>query len=236
MSSRSGIAPAVLVAVFSLVIALSTPSGAAAWPAQAGPDTSTGAIVYTQAPNPNGGLYQSSHNGTDYDRWVWDDFTIPMGRTVTITEVQWRGGYDPAKMGSGGPVLDFRVAIYPSITGGSQPDVIHGPVVDYLAGGVAGETPAGTFGGVTMYDYGFTLPASFTVSGPAKYWVHIEALQGGLPDWGMSAATGGNGTHFLGMPVAGDVAYFIVSGDAAFTLLGTVTPSSKAYLPVLLRR
>jgi hypothetical protein len=198
-------------------------------------DTSPAAVVYTQSPNPSGGLYQSSRNGTDYDRWVWDDFAIPTGQTVTISEVQWRGGYDPAKMGSGGPVQDFRVAIYPSIAGGTQPDVVGGPVAAYLTGGPAGETLAGTFGGVQMYDYHFTLPTAFTASGPAKYWVHLEAFQAGLPDWGVSAGTGGNGTHFMGMAVAGDIAYFIVPGDAAFSLLGAATAGPKVYLPVIFR-
>ncbi len=193
------------------------------------------AIVYSQPPSPGGGLHQSSRNGTDYDQYVWDSFTIQPSQAITITEVQWRGGYDPARFGSGGPVLDFTVAIYPSIAGGSQPDVTHPPLAQYQTGGNAGETPAGSFGGIAMFDYSFVLPAAFQATGGTKYWVHIEASQGGIPDWGITAGTGGDGTYFQGFAAAGDIFYHTVSGDAAFTLLGTSTPTSRIYLPLIFR-
>ena len=61
-------------------------------------------------------------DGSATDQWVWDEFTL--GWTQAITEVQWRGGYDPARLGSGGPVFDFTVAIYASIPSGLQPDLV----------------------------------------------------------------------------------------------------------------
>jgi hypothetical protein len=194
---------------------------------------SPAAIMYSQPPDPGGGLFQSSRNGTDYDQYVWDNFMIPT--SPVITEIQWRGGYDPTKFGSGGPVLDFRVAIYPSIAGGSQPDVVNPPLVEYQTVGNAGETLAGTFGGTVMYDYGFTLPTTFQATGGTKYWLQIEASQGGIPDWGIAAGTGGDGKHFLGIPVAGDISYYPVPGDAAFTLLGSAVSAHRVYLPLIFR-
>jgi hypothetical protein len=186
--------------------------------------------LYSQPPEPAGGLYQSSRNGSDYDRYVWDDFMLPS--SLAISEIRWRGGFDPARFGSGGPVLDFAVAIYASNPGGTGPNVPNPPLVEYSAGGNAGQTPAGTFGGVAMYDYSFTLPTPFQATAGAKYWVQIEASQNGIPDWGISAGTGGNGQHFLQYAAVGDVYYATVAGDAAFTLLG---PGRATYFPFILR-
>src|SRR5690349_12208036 len=54
------------------------------------------ATVFTQPPS--GGLlaFQSSQlgydrYGSDYDQYIWDDFTLPA--TTPITEVSWRGVY-----------------------------------------------------------------------------------------------------------------------------------------------
>jgi uncharacterized membrane protein len=52
--------------------------------------------------------------------------------------------------------------------------------------------------------------------------VQIEAIQNGIPDWGLAAGTGGDNKHFRGMAVAGDIHYDAPAGDAAFTLLGPV--------------
>ena len=183
-----------------------------------------GAVLYSQPHNQSGGLVQSSWWAPDqsnYDRYVWDNFTL--GSPQAITEVQWRGGYDPAKFGSGGPVLDFTVAIYASIPGGSEPDHINGPLVAYQTGGNAGQTLAGTFGGTTMYDYHFALPASFQATAGTKYWVYILAFQHGMPDWGIALGTGGNGVYFRRIHEPGDF-YQLLPGDAAFTLLGPPQP------------
>jgi len=97
--------------------------------------------------------------GSGSDQWVWDDFTLDAARPVT--EIQWRGGYDPILFGLGGPVFDFEIAIYPSIPAGTAPDVAHPPLVHYQVGGNAGETPAEVLGGVQTYDYRFSLPVPF---------------------------------------------------------------------------
>ena len=127
-------------------------------------------------------------------------------------------------------MVDFSVAIYASITGGSQPDVTQPPLVEYLTGGNAGQTPAGTFGGVPMYDYAFVLPAQFQATAGTPYWVQIEAYQHGLPDWGITGGSGGDGSHFLRYSVVGDIHYQIVQGDASFTLLGP-NAGYQVYLP-----
>jgi hypothetical protein len=176
--------------------------------------------LYSQPPSPSGGLLQSSWltpDGSDYDQYVWDGFTLPSNQA--INKIQWRGGYDPGKFGSGGLVIDFTVAIYASIPGGTQPDIVAPPLVQYQTGGNAGETPAGTFGGASMYDYTFTLPKPFQAVAGTKYWVQIEASQTGIPDWGITLGTGGDGQYFRCMAGVGDKIYQIVAGDAAFTLL-----------------
>lgn len=183
--------------------------------------------LYSQPPSASGGLFQSSWwdpNGSDYDQYLWDGFVL-LGNE-TITEVHWRGGYDPAKFGYGGAVVDFTVAIYASIPGGSQPNILTS-LVQYQTGGNAGETLAGTFGGASMYDYAFTLPVPFKAVAGTRYWLQIKASQNGIPDWGLAAATGGDGKYYRCMAGSvGDKIYQLVSGDAAFTLLSS-TPSLR---------
>jgi hypothetical protein len=53
-------------------------------------------VVFEQPHNGNGALLTSSRyqpNGTDYDQFVWDSFSVPTAQAVT--EIRWRGGYDP---------------------------------------------------------------------------------------------------------------------------------------------
>lgn len=178
----------------------------------------TTAVVYSQPPSLSGVLYPSSSSSNDYDQFVWDDFILPS--THAITEIQWRGGYDPAYAAYAGPVVDFIIGIYATSIAG-EPDVANLPLAEYQAGGIAGETFVGTFGGIPMYDYTLTLPSPFNAQAGTKYWVQIEASQAGVPNWGLADATGGNGTHFWAfVNYAGGLAYRWGSGDAAFTLLG----------------
>jgi hypothetical protein len=186
-------------------------------------------VVYSQPPSDGGALLQSSWwdpDGSDYDQYVWDDFTLPSAQAITA--IAWRGGYDPTHFGMGGPVIDFTVEIWSSIEAGTQPDIgsvfAPNPLVQYTVGGNAGETLAGTFGGTTMYDYHFTLPAPFQAAAGTKYWVQIEAWQHGIPDWGLAAGTGGDGNYFRRIANVGDIFYQIVPGDAAFTLLAAGPP------------
>lgn len=191
-------------------------AGAAFFTASAQPT-----VIYSQSPNAAGGLYASSRldpDGNDNDQYIWDNFSLQSG--ASISEIVWQGGYNPAMAGSGGPVADFSVAVYASL-GGSQPDMSTPPLFEYRTGGNAGETPAGVYGGTQMYEYGFTLPAPFQANAGTYYWVQIEAYQNGVPDWGVAAGAGGEGRHFRRMTNGVDMFYQIVSGDAAFTLIGT---------------
>lgn len=181
------------------------------------------AVVYSQPHNNSGTLYQSSWwnpNDSDYDIHTWDSFTLSTDRA--ITEVTWRGGniYGGSY---GGPVVNFTVAFYPSIAAGSQPDVVNPPLVQYETGGNAGQTYAGTFGGVAMYDYHFTLPAPFQAAANTKYWVYILAWQNGIPEWGFAAGSGGNGSYFRW--VRGLHMYQSAPGDLCFTLYGSDAPT-----------
>ena len=139
---------------------------------------SQAAIIYSQPPDPAGGLYQSSWwspNESNTDKFLWDNFTLT--NTQDMTMIQWRGGYDPNIFNGAGTVVDFEVAIYAS--NGAEPAYLSGPLVTYQTGGSAGETFAGTVGGVDMYDYAFTLPVPFQAQGGTKYWVYIVAAQEG---------------------------------------------------------
>ena len=184
-------------------------------------------ILYQQQPSPNGGSFVSSWwdpDGSNYDRYVWDAFSL--GFTASVNSIEWRGTY-----GASGSVSNFTVAIYASIAAGTQPDVGHPPLVEYETGGNAGETYAGVFGGVAMYDHSFTLPIAFQAQAGVKYWVQIEGWQAGFPDWSLAAGLGGDGSHFLcehtnlvsanGVPTG---CWFTTrTGDTAFTLRTTAT-------------
>jgi hypothetical protein len=178
-------------------------------------------VLYEQPVDPNGKLLLSSRrdpDGSDYDEYVWEDFMLPAGGTVS--EIGWYGVYDPAKFGKGGPVLEFQVSIYSSISAGTEPAVAGQPLVKYQIGGNAGETAVGTVGTTALYQYTFTLPNSFSAFAGEKYWVQIEASQQGpLPDWCLAAGTGGDERHYWrGSGAGGDIMYRSVPGDAAFSL------------------
>jgi hypothetical protein len=167
-------------------------------------------------------------DGSATDRFVWENFGFENART--ISEVRWRGGYDPAKRGSGGPVRDFTVDIYRSIPAGSEPDLASAPLVHYRVGGNAGETPGDVLGGVQTYDYRFVLPTPFEAAAATTYWIQIQAFQrAGDPDWGLSVGTGtlGDGRHFRG--VADGYYYQLVLDDTALDL---VSPAVDGDAPV----
>jgi len=181
--------------------------------------------IYSQPVDPNGNLLLSSWldpNGSDNDQYIWDSFTLQSNET--ITQIDWFGVYDPLRFGAGGPVIDFRVSIFPSIAAGTEPDIANPPLVHYQTGGNAGETSIGTAGGETLYAYAFSLPTPFVASAGTKYWVQIQASQhGSIPDWCLAPGRGGDGRHFRRTGGAGgDILYRSFPGDAAFTLLGPV--------------
>ena len=192
------------------------------------PNVST---AYTQSHDGSGTIYKSSWydpDGLDGDEYAYDNFTCISNQP--ITKIRWRGGYTNYKSGAGkSPVYDFTVEILPSIPAGIQPDILAAPLARYSVGGNAGETLAGTFGGIDMYDYEFVLPTAFNAVAGTKYWLKLYASQGVTPfygwppDWGFAAGTGGNGSRFdeiTGGSLAGGTLYYIAGGDIAFTLMG----------------
>ncbi|MCE7973844.1 MAG: hypothetical protein DYG92_05870 [Leptolyngbya sp. PLA1] len=200
----------------------------ACWPGE-----SRGQVaVYSHAQYPTGGQYKSAWyapDGLDSDENVWDAFTLPAD--AAITEVRWRGAYTNYLSGAGlAPVYDFSVAIYSSIAGGSQPNVVNGRLVRYYTGSNAGETPAGQVGGVNMYDYHFTLPSAFQAQAGVKYWLQIIASQGLTPtyywppDWSWARGTGGDASHFRRVGGTGGMFHFI-TGDCTFTLFASSAPT-----------
>lgn len=190
--------------------------------------------LYDQPVDPNGKILQSSWldpDGSDFDIYIWDDFTLLADQTVSV--VQWHGGYDPLQMGRGGAVVDFTVAIYPSIATGTEPDVANPPLVEYQTGGNANETSIGVVNGIPMYVYQFNLPSSFQATGDTKYWIQIEAFQHGIsPDWGFASSLTGSGRHYQrGSGAGGDILFRSVPGDIAFTLLGSFPEPATSTIP-----
>ncbi|MCL7453707.1 MAG: cupredoxin domain-containing protein [Anaerolineae bacterium] len=180
-------------------------------------------VIYSQPPKPSGELLPSSWrapDGSDTDRFVWENFGFENAQT--ISELRWRGGYDPAKQGSGGPAQEFTIDIYQSIPAGSEPDLAIAPLVHYRIEGNAGETPSEVLAGVQTYDYRFTLPVPFEADAATTYWLQVEAFQSGDPDWGLLAGSGtlGDGRHFRG--TADGYYYQLVLEDAAIEFLAPV--------------
>lgn len=179
------------------------------------------AVVYTQPPA-GGGLLPSAWwtpNGSDYDQYAWDNFSI--SSNAPVTEVKWRGGcYYGSPTNS---ITGFTISFYSSIGGNSQPDIASvfapNPLVTYTVSGNPGQTSAGTVGGVAMYDYDFVLPTPFQATAGTVYWIQIEAAQAGIPDWCLAGGSGGNGVYFKQFAYVGDKYFLLGSGDAAFTLL-----------------
>ncbi len=187
-------------------------------------------VAYQQPPTTSGTVLQSSWwdpDGSDYDIYIWDAFSLATAQP--ITQIRWRGGFLYGGSYSG-PVIKFTIEIYPSITGGSQPDVIHAPLVSYTVNGNAGQTLAGVFGGTTMYDYQYTLPAPFQASANTRYWVKLYAWHHGIPEWGFATASGGDGAYFR--YVEGGPYYQAPPGDCAFTLMTSDAPSFNVNVSV----
>ena len=121
------------------------------------------------------------------DFYAYDSFIV--ASNVPISEVRWRGGYAHGAMYSSN-AWNFTITFFESIAGGSQPHVTNPQLPEfylakYTVGNGAGETPAGTFGGIAMYDYDYVLPTPFQATAGVKYWIRIEASQIGQPDWGL---------------------------------------------------
>lgn len=202
------------------------------------------AAVFSQDPNPAGGLDKSSWyppDGMDGDQYVWDSFAL--NSTQSIGEIHWRGGYSYSALGFGSsPVSDFTIALYASIGAGSQPNILTRPIVQYSVGGNANETAAGTFGGVAMFDYKFVLPTTFQAVAGTRYWLQIEASQGIAPstswppDWGLAYGSGGDNAHFveiIGGSLAGGNRYYSQQNDIAFSLVTSANASGVVVNPAI---
>lgn len=199
-------------------------------------------VVFEQPHNGGGTLNKSAWyppDGLDGDAYCWDSFSV--ASNTAITEVHWRGGYEYHPSGTGhGAISSFEVSIWRSIGGNSQPDLgAGGRLVRYTVSGTAGETAAGTFGGMALFDYGYTLPSPFQATGGAVYWVRIVAAQGIVapsyaPDWGLATGTGGNGAHFryitggnYQMP-GNDLAFYLAaSGAPGVTITASASPAGS---------
>ena len=155
VSACLGLKPVVAPQSAASRASASTPAAvsSASAPAATAAPTPEPVVIYSQPPKAGGGLIPSSWQepqGNPGDRVVWEN--VGFENAQAISEVRWRGGYDPAKGGSGGPVVNFTVGIYQSIPAGSEPDLAIAPLVHYQVRGNAEETPAEVIGGVQLYD------------------------------------------------------------------------------------
>ena len=181
----------------------------------------SGANVFVRPADGTGTVFLSSWsdpNGSDYDEYVYDDFTP--AADDNISQVLWRGAYINNQLYTAA-VSHFTITFYESIAGGSQPRVNNPQLPQtslafYDTNGNAGEAAAGNLSGKTMYDYQYSLPTPFHVVAGTKYWIRIESSQIGIPDWGIAQGTGGDSTHF--MFDTGAARFSTVAGDVAFTL------------------
>ena len=176
------------------------------------------AVVYTQPPAGVGMLPSAwwTPNGSDYDQYAWDSFSL--ASSAPVTEVKWRGGFGYGNTTNS--IAGFTITFYSSIGGNSQPNIATAsPLATYTVSGNPGQTSAGTVGGYPMYDYDFVLPAPFQAVAGTVYWIQIEASQTGIPDWCLASGSGGNGSYFRQFAYVGDKFFTMGSGDAAFTLL-----------------
>lgn len=155
--------------------------------------------------------------GSDADMYAYKDFTLVSDQT--INEVDWRGGY--IHNAAGGAVTNFTITFFDSIAGGSQPNVgarpdagSETPLIKYDTGGNANETAVA---GTNLYDYRFVLPTPFQAQAGKKYWIRIEGFQATASDWGIAAATGGNGRYYRFSTGTAQF-LFVNGGDTAFTL------------------
>lgn len=204
--------------------------------------TAHAAVVYSQAPSPAGGQFQSSWwspISSDYDTFVWDNFSLNSNQS--ITQIQWTGGYNPllTGYGAGQTPTSFTIQIWSSLDSGVvalQPDLTNaqgggGNLAQYTINGNAGETLTGNINGVATYSYSYTLNTPFAVTAGKNYWVSIVAAEPGIPTWGLSTGTGGDGKHF--MYSYGQAQYFSVAGDTAFTLIAGAVPEAATYAMML---
>ncbi len=199
--------------------------------AAATPTVALPAVALRQPPKSNGGIIPSAWRqpeGSARDRSVWDNFLFETPHT--LTEVRWRGAYDPANQGAGGPVVNFTVDIYGSIPTGSEPNLAEAPLVHYVVGDNAGEQPAEKVRGVQTYEYRYALPQPFEAAALKSYWVQIVAFQNGDPDWGFAVGSLGDGRHFRISGAAGEGYYHqLAPDDVALELValgeGVPTPA-----------
>ncbi|MEO6741193.1 MAG: hypothetical protein ABIP20_13145, partial [Chthoniobacteraceae bacterium] len=190
-------------------------------------------IVFSLPPNPSGTILPSAFltpDGIDGQCFAYEKFAL--NTTQDITDVRWRGGFDPAFFVASNPVVEFVIKFYASTANGFYVDFTTPVLKKVTITGNASQTPAGVFGGVQMYDYHVTLPSSFHAVGGTTYWIQIEASQAIYPlNWGFAIGAGGNSVHFretTGAPFsnrAGDLA-ITLSAAAPTSYLIDATPSS----------
>ena len=155
-------------------------------------------VLYSQQATLGNTFYQSSwliDQGSDWDMYAYDNFTIPV--TADVTHVEWQGGY--IYNGQWGRASDFSIFFYATKATVNEPDCGNPQLPEwYLARYLVGSNAVETLhpGTSNVYDYSFDLPTAFHAVGGTQYWIRILAWQPSVPDWGLNSATGGDGHYF----------------------------------------
>lgn len=181
--------------------------------------------AYQQTHNGTGTLIASSRTsaeiGSDFDSNVWENFTL--GSASEITGITWRGGFLPERTPAE-TIVRFDISFYAS-TAANEPGSV--PLTTFYATTIS-PTSAGSFGGVAMFDYSYSLSTPLQLSGSTMYWVQIQAVQLGTPDWGLAVGTGGNNNHWGKIDTGGTISYGWVGGDTSFAMSAVPEPETYA--------
>ena len=167
--------------------------------------------VYSQSPSQDDPILQSARwepDGSDYDQYVWDDFTLQT--TAIVHEIDWQGNYRNTESKTTNPVISFTIAIYMSNAAGAQPDFANQPILKVEIDGNAQERALDNMQG---YQYKCELPFAFQANAGTTYWIQIVADQDSMPDWGLMAGSGGNGKCYKAITDNADVYYQSMSSD-----------------------
>jgi hypothetical protein len=174
--------------------------------------------LYRQNPFPTiGGLSsQDARNpgGLGWFSEVIDNF--PVTRSVTISNVEFWGGYGPTAPGT---FHGCTIRFYADNNGAPGPRIFQQDVP-----GTCGETPDFTSGGGSRYHYSATLSPAFSPPAAGRYWMSVVGIvdRGGSstdPQWGWTPAASVNPPPAVQFVFGSQIP---ISDDVAFVLNGSV--------------
>jgi hypothetical protein len=173
-------------------------------------------IIWNQPAVNTGRLFSSENDtaagGFGHFSTVYDDFLFAGG--ATITDVHWTGGFFDGNEAAGNP-SGFTIAFWADSSG----EPAAAPLLSEHFNGNAGQGGGFSCAGFPCFTYQIDpLTTSFAAAAGTRYWISIVADQSFPPNWGLLAASGGNGN---GAAVQDFFGQRVAIGDVAFALSGT---------------